>query len=178
MTPSDYMFEVARAYHRAPRFSMRDVAAWHILGEETMAHFDRVVVSIHVIPVTVSEPYPSADAMLADIAQGLIMVSDINHDHPVWTPEVNLAFRVVHDVIGHATTGSGFDWAGELRAWERHESTVESLDARRALFTEAVGQVAWMLHHAYGNGAFGDQKVTTLPQWLQWVDVQALGVAA
>lgn len=177
MTPSAYQFAVARAYDRAGWLNIKDVHAWTILADETMALYDRVAQSIEVYPVTESDPYATALDMFRDIAQGRILVSDVNHAHPVWSPEVNRAFRVVHDVIGHATTGSGFDWQGELRAWERHDSTVAHPLAKAALFTEAVGQVAWMLHPEYGNGVFGPQKVATLPQWMQWVDLD-VGVAA
>lgn len=171
MTLDAYQRAVALAYDQAPLYHIADERCWDLLADETMALYEKVAGSIRVVPVANAEPYPTALAMMVDVAHGRLFVSDVHHDHPVWTPEVNRAFRVVHDVVGHCSTGSGFDWAGELKAWERHEQTVVSTEARRALFTEAVGQVAWMLHPAFGGGAFGKQKVATLPQWLQWESI-------
>lgn len=173
MTPSTYQETVARAYDHAPTLSLGAVRAWRELADVTMAQYSALRSCITVVPVEMPEPYLDAVAMMRDIAQGRLFVSDVNHAHPVWSPEVNRAFRVVHDVVGHATTGAGFDWAGELRAWHKHESTIDSAWARAALFTEAVGQVAWALHPSYGAGTFGRQKVATLPQWLQWERVSA-----
>jgi hypothetical protein len=172
MNPITYMGEVAHAYDLAPTFHPNAIRAWRALADETMTQYHAVRGCIGVVFTDMPEPYLDARAMLADIAQGRLFVSDVNHNHPVWSPEVNRAFRVVHDVVGHGTTGAGFDWLGELRAWAKHEATVRDPFARAALFTEAVGQVAWALHPQYGAGTFGVQKVATLPQWLQWVNLE------
>lgn len=156
--------EVARAYDVAPLFHPCARRAWDDLADETMAHAARVTSWLDVVLVNESEPYPDEHTMFADIERGRLFVSDLHHEHPVWSPEVNRAFRIVHDVMGHWMTGSDFSWSGELRAWWSHDDITESVHARAALFTEAVGQVAWRIVH----GHFGPQKVVVLPTWLRW----------
>jgi hypothetical protein len=53
-------------------------------------------------------------------------------------------FRAVHDLLGHARPGLGFDRDGEFTAWRRQDRLHGPL-ARRALATELHGQhsVAW-----------------------------------
>lgn len=102
--------------------------------------------------------------MLSDIANGRLLVSEANCEHPLWDRDENIRFRVVHDIIGHASTGAGFDFAGEFKAYEQHDAITKDPRARRALFTEAVGQVAYALD----NDGFGEQKCAILPQWLLW----------
>jgi hypothetical protein len=48
--------------------------------------------------------------------------------------------RVVHDVLGHAALGMGFDLQSEFATWLQCR-TLYSKDARRALFCELVGPV-------------------------------------
>lgn len=171
-----FIIEVAQAYSVAPVLDTRGTTlrAWRDLADETMVMADRLKAALDVRYTPRAEPYPTAYDMLTDIARGRIVVSTANSDHPVWTLEENTAFRLVHDVIGHGTTGSGFDWDGECRAYDKHWSVLESAHSRAALFTEAVGQVAYALV----NGVFTVQKVALLPQWMQWHRAQGAEVAA
>jgi hypothetical protein len=157
---------VAEAYDKAPVCHPPDVRAWEALAAETMATADKLRACLAVSYTPKAEPYATAYDMLVDIARGRLVVSTAHCHHPVWTLEENAAFRLVHDVVGHGTTGSGFDWRGEWRAYEAHLAIVQSPLARHALFTEAVGQAAW----AIVNGGYQGhvQKVALLPQYLQW----------
>jgi hypothetical protein len=164
MNADAYRRVVAAAYDVAPTLVMRDVFAWELLASETLAHYRELTRWLTVVPVNDPEPYATVEGMFGDIGRNRLLVSDVNHEHPVWTPEVNRAFRVVHDVCGHWQTGSDFSWEGELRAYRAHDRITGGIQARHALFTEAVGQVA----SALVNGAFGAQKVACLPQWMFW----------
>ena len=171
-----FLHEVAQAYADAPVLDLRaDVLrAWRDLADETLTHAARLQACLEVRYTPNPEPYATAADMLRDIAQGRIVVSTANSTHPVWTLEENVAFRLVHDVVGHGTTGSGFDWDGECRAYDKHWTIVRSPWARWALFTEAVGQVAYALV----NGGFTVQKVALLPTWMQWHRAHGGEVAA
>lgn len=107
------------------------------------------------------EPYANSAEMRADVAQGKIRAritfgtdySDIDHKHPMarwcqfevgeyrWV-RLNDAFRVVHDVLGHYASGSGFGPDGECVAWLSHRATLTP-DAHMALWCETRGQNAW-----------------------------------
>jgi hypothetical protein len=169
MSNPTYLERVADAYRHAPVIVAGDIPAWKALAAQTMATAERIKGALDVRYTPAAEPYPTAYDMLRDIARGRIVVSTANSTHPVWTLEENVAFRLVHDVVGHGSTGSGFDWAGEWTAYEKHLSLLEGEGARHALFTEAVGQVAYALVY----GGFTVQKVATLPQWMQWDAPQA-----
>jgi hypothetical protein len=75
-------------------------------------------------------------------ATGVMKVSVLNADHPLWTLRQNTDFRIVHDGIGHYLSGGAFSWQGELDACGIHFRMVKHPLARRALFTECIGQVA------------------------------------
>ncbi len=107
------------------------------------------------------EPYANSADMRADVAQGKIRArvtfgtdySDIDRNHPMsrwckfevgeyrWV-RLNDAFRVVHDVLGHYASGSGFGPDGECVAWLSHRATLTP-DAHMALWCETRGQNAW-----------------------------------
>lgn len=159
-----FMQQVADAYAHAPDFHLPDVAAWRELAKETRRLAEPLYSCFRVQFTPHDEPYATAADMLRDIAQGRIVVSTVNSDHPVWSLTENCEFRLVHGVLGHGVTGAGFDWPGEWRAYEKHASLLRSPLARHALFTEAVGQVAYKLD----RGAFTTQKVILLPQWMQY----------
>ena len=57
-------------------------------------------------------------------------------------------FRAVHDVLGHAGLGLGFDRHGEFAVW-LYQERFHSPPARRALATELHGQhsVYWTTGH-------------------------------
>ncbi len=166
MLQADYIRSVADAYTDAPITCSEAPQAWRALALETTAMYERIELALDIQHSSLVNPYPTAYAMLADIAQGRLVVSVANCEHPLWSREENIRFRVVHDVVGHASTGGGFDWQGEVKAYTKHATHIISPKARLALFTEAVGQVAYQVT----NGYFGPQKCAILPQYLLWSD--------
>ena len=165
MLTRDYISTIAQAYDSAPIVTPEAYDAWEALSNETAEHYHRISQCLSIGRTTNPNPYASSYDMLRDIAQGHIWVSTANSEHPLWTTEENVMFRVVHDIMGHGATGSGFDWTGENRAYANHLEHTVNPKARLALFTEAIGQVAFALD----RGAFGVQKCALLPQWLQFV---------
>jgi hypothetical protein len=105
------------------------------------------------IAFTVSErPYDSADELIRAVRRDRILevtsaARDRDRPHPAMGCEIGGAydrFRAVHDVLGHAHLGVGFDREGEYATWRFQEKFHGPL-ARRALATElhAEHSVRW-----------------------------------
>lgn len=84
----------------------------------------------------------------------------------------NDAFRIVHDVFGHAKEGHGFGPKGEENAWQHHMQMF-SPDAQKALTSETRGQNSWVNFGPHGENnranpaktIYADQKAGLLPDW-------------
>jgi hypothetical protein len=150
------MLALAAAYEKAPALDPRAIRSWRALAEHSVRTARHLRTSYR-ITLTGSEPYPNATEMLADIGKGSLRVSALNCGHPVWTPSENIAFRIVHDILGHGISGGDFSWLGESKACKAHEQIVPLL-ALPALFTECLAQVAYQ--QTFGH--FGPQKVCLL----------------
>jgi len=104
-----------------------------------------------------------------------------NPDHPMLQPTefkdadqpllANDVFRIVHDVNGHYVGGkTTFGPKGEHQAYLQHSRMYSPL-AKKALFTETVGQNNWVNFGPYGtknrsdpkNTVFAEQKAGLLP---------------
>lgn len=135
------------ATYYADQDDLRDdrgvVQAYEALARECRELWNGTEISsLRLVVVQEAEPYETAKAMFQDIMQGKFRVSGVNCEHPLWTPFENVRFRTVHDYFGHYLGNAGFSWKGELKAYlaqARHHSEL----ARRALFTEIIGQTAY-----------------------------------
>src|SRR5580698_9859990 len=116
--------------------------AWDRLGFESRTLANAIRDIIRVEEIAEAEPYPNSDSMCYSISDGLLYVSNLNCDHPLWTVGENIDFRIVHDVLGHYPAWAAFDWDGEIRACLNHARHLSEL-AQRALFTECIAQVAY-----------------------------------
>jgi hypothetical protein len=134
---------------------------WKALASETAYHA-RAVRQLFDVRITDDpEPYPTAREMCQSMRDtGVMLVSRANSTHPIWTIEQNIDFRIVHDGMGHYLSGGAFSWQGELDACGVHFRLVANPDARRALFTECIGQVA--AYYALG-GKHAPQVIGFLP---------------
>jgi hypothetical protein len=160
--------QIAEAYKHAPLVGPGAARAWSDLADETERLADSIVRPLFAVTITDdAEPYARVTDMLNDIEAGRITVSRANSEHPLWTVEQNINFRLVHDVLGHGLTRADFSWQGEVEAYEEHLRLVESPWAKAALFTEALAQVAYAIE----NNGFGAQKCALLPTWMQFADV-------
>ena len=122
-------------------------AAWSSLIVESTAHAKTIRESLRIkIDYVEFEPYTSARAMCVDLDGDVMKVSTLNLEHPIWTPNQNLEFRIAHDVMGHWGMGAGecnpFSFVGEMAAYVRQSASLLSPAACDALFTEVVGQAA------------------------------------
>ena len=92
------------------------------------------------------------------------MAADPDRRHPLVDSTPGGAydrFRAVHDVLGHARLGLGFDRHGEFAAW-RAQHPLHSPLARWALATELHGQhsVLWT------TGRLAEPKAILLEPWI------------
>ena len=114
------------------------------------------------------EPYDTAADQAADVQRnGVFKVSTAHCDHPYWDTFTNVAYRIVHDLIGHnalttttTTTVPEFDVAGELQAWANQldhlrQKTRDDHKIIAVSFSETVGQLAYA---AVNDGFPGKQR--------------------
>ena len=97
---------------------------------------------------------------------------------------INVKFRAVHDLFGHAAEGYQFGARGEENAWLVHSQMFSPL-AQKALTTETRGQNAWFNfgRHNYNHDGnrlalapsqkpFAKQKIALLPnEFTNWQGV-------
>lgn len=156
---------IAKAYERMPMYDPEAVPAWQELADNSMRRAAEIRKRLNVEETPNPEPYGGHEPwnqMFDDINRGQFKVSSAFCEHPIWTPEQNMAFRTVHDVEGHYPTGGDFGWEGENKACGAHFPTL-SPNAQRALMTECLGQTGY----AIARGGFGPQKVGFMDEHLQ-----------
>lgn len=159
----DQLQPIAEAYAKAPVYDPKAAAAFKALADDSMRRADALRNQLDIEEVNDPEPYPHAQAMADDIHKRKhFTVSTANSEHPMWTPEQNTAFRIVHDVLGHGVSGGDFGWEGENRACQAHFPLL-SPEAQKALFTECIAQTAYGAHYRH----FGPQKVALFPQFYE-----------
>jgi hypothetical protein len=144
---------IARAYMETPILPA-NLILWRELAEQTMTMHHNLQKSTLLIPTTDPYRYRTATQVRQDVAKGELFVSTYALKHPVFTPAENLAFRFVHDVLGHSTEDADFSFLGECAAFRNHSRFFQR-KFRGALFSEIVGQAACFF--ANGN-RFGEQR--------------------
>lgn len=152
--------DVAAGYDALPTYDPKAESAWKALADESKGHADFIRQHLNVSETDNPEPYDNSEQMINDIRNNRnFVVSTANSEHPIWTPEENVNFRIVHDVFGHAATDGDFGWHGENDACSTHFG-LSSPEARKALATECLGQTGY----AINRGNFTDQKVGFIPE--------------
>lgn len=160
---SDQLQPIAEAYAKAPVYDPKAAAAFKELADDSMRRAEVLRNQLHIEETNDPEPYPHAQAMADDIHKRQhFIVSKANNEHPLWTPEQNVAFRIVHDILGYAVSGGDFGWEGENKACAAHFPLL-SAEAQKALFTECIAQTAYGAHYRH----FGPQKVALFPQFYE-----------
>lgn len=138
-----YMQEIGEAYAAARDQSSdpRVQAYWQALADDSVrraAQLDQK----HNIKTVQFEPYENAEQQDYDVRMfNQFLVSDQNSEHPLWSVEENVAFRKVHDLMGHIPSAGDFSWEGENRACGEHFKILGP-EARIALFVECIMQTA------------------------------------
>lgn len=166
-----------RAYRRLltgaePSAAGHAADSWRWLAEGCHALADRASELLAIGVTDEPEPYPGPAEMLTDIRRGNFRVSRANSDHPIWSETDNVAFRVAHDVFGHAASGGDFGWRGELLACAAHAPLLDPR-ALPALACECIAQTGY----AIASGGFADRQVCgtgrviseTIPARLGWL---------
>jgi hypothetical protein len=160
---ADQLQPIAEAYAKAPVYDPKAAAAFKALADDSQRRADVLRNQLEIEETNDPEPYPHAQAQADDIHKRQhYTVSRANCDHPIWTPEQNVNFRIVHDVLGHAVSGGDFGWEGENAACRAHFPLL-SEEAQKALFTECLSQTAYAAHYRH----FGPQKVALFPQFYE-----------
>ena len=141
--------KIAAAYDRAPLFQLSAYASYQSLAKDSLALALRAQRRLKVVLTSSEEPYSNAADMFADIEnRRRLYVSSAHCEHPVFTTDESIAFRIVHDYYGHYMARSGFDWVGEREACKAHSAYV-SPEAFPAFFTECYGQAAFRVVNGY-----------------------------
>lgn len=159
-----YLTDLADFYASTPTTPHHyDVARWH----QAATYFRRQAADIiqeRGLRVTLTpdpEPYDTAHMQAYDVMYHRhIAISTAHCDHPVWDMFTNVAYRIVHDVVGHAPspnkppTASNtpqFDVKGELEAWANHLAHMQQHHTPpniiRVAFCETVLQLAYAATH-------------------------------
>lgn len=162
-TWNDQLPQIAQAYAEAPIYDPKAAGAWKELAQDSVSRAQQIAQQIRVEFTNDPHPYKDVNEMVEDVTKNKhILVTRANADHPVWSQDQALAYRLVHDVLGHAQAGGDWGWHGENRATAAHMPLL-SPDAQRALFTEAIGQSA---HNQFYRG-IGPQKIVFLDKHLE-----------
>jgi hypothetical protein len=118
------------------------------------AETDRLLglLPVDIVFTAVAHPYDCADELIRSVRGDRVLeVTSVawerDRPHPLMGCGVGGEydrFGAVHDVLGHAHLGVGFDREGEYATW-RFQERFHSLLARRALATELHGEhsVRW-----------------------------------
>jgi hypothetical protein len=157
----DDMQQIAEAYAKAPIYDAKAAAAWRELADDSVRRMQVLAQQIDIEIVDDPEPYSNVQEMCEDVHQKRkFKVSRANSEHPIWSVDENIAFRVVHDVMGHCVAGGDFGWAGENAACAAHFPLLSDL-AQQALFTECIAQSAYAQYYR----SYGPQKIVLLPDF-------------
>lgn len=154
--------EIAKAYAEAPAYDPKAASAWKELAEDSVQRAEAIARQIDVEFTHDPYPYEDVNEMAKDIKEKQhVAISKANLSHPLWSSDQALAYRLVHDVLGHAAVGGDWGWHGENGATSAHMPLL-SPNAQKALFTEAIGQAA----HNNFYRTLGPQKIVFLDDHL------------
>lgn len=155
-----YMNEIAQIYAKLPMHQPGAERGWSELAQDAHARSGQLRQQYNVKTVQF-EPYENAEQQDYDVKNyNQFLVSDQNSEHPLWDTNTNVAFRTVHDLMGHIPSNGDFSWEGENRACSAHFPLLTP-EARKALFTECIGQTAFVNVFKH----FGPQKVAYFPNF-------------
>jgi hypothetical protein len=166
----EYAKLVADAYEAAPEYDEKILPSYKVLIDHAVNKLYPQILGKGIdIQFVENDPYTDRDQMADDVkSNGVLKISKLFNDHPVFTAEENLKFRAVHDYYTHIVCNQDFGLKGELKAYNTHARLAPPA-ALPALFTEVVGQACYAIDRGQVDDkgdfvpAFGDQKVAELP---------------
>lgn len=161
-TFSDQMAEIAQAYAKAPLYDAKASASFMALAKDCERRAEALGAHLQIQVVNEPEPYAKPEQMIDDIKKRRkLVVSRAGADHPLWSVDQVVAYRICHDVLGYAAADSGWDWYGENEAFAAHVSLVPA-EAQKALFTESIASTAYAAYYK----AYGPLKICVFPQFM------------
>ncbi|MBZ4418862.1 hypothetical protein [Myxococcus sp. RHSTA-1-4] len=114
--------------------------------------------------------YSGPEDIAADVERGRLEINTEHCVHPLWTPEENCLFRIVHDVLPHVLYLRPFSLEGEVLAFHDHVRRTPP-EARLALFTELVAYASIR----YSTGVYPEiQKCIAFPGLLSEYEARFL----
>lgn len=174
MTPQlrDYFAEVSHVYDLAKHAPDTEVVekAYRAFARSIVAQYEVLSAHVKVLHVP-NDPYINAHAMFDSITSARTLLvyrgSDMPANHPMraysghYDLELNDLFRAVHDGFAHFPERNDFSATGEFRAFRAHARLIGEANthAIRALFTETIGQHAWLRNH---GDQYAPQKAVVL----------------
>lgn len=137
---TDQLQPIAEAYAKAPIYDPKAAGAFMELAQDSTRRANVLRGQIEIEVVDDPEPYANAQEMSDDIHNKKhFKVSRANSEHPVWSVQQNVDFRIVHDVLGHAVSGGDFGWQGENLACFPPGTLVRTLDGYLPIESIKVG---------------------------------------
>jgi len=160
-TFTDQLIPIAEAYSKAPVYEPKAAQAFMALARDSKNRARLIKEQLKVQIVNDPDPYPSAEKLCEDIRKRkTLMVSRVSAEHPLWSEENVIDFRISFDVLGYCAAEAKFDWEGANRAFAAYASLVGE-QAQKALFSEVIGQSAYATY--YRN--YGPAKICLLRQF-------------
>jgi hypothetical protein len=160
---TDQLKPIAEAYVKAPVYDPKGAIAFKELADDATHRAKVLADHLKIEVVNNPEPYTDAEKMADDIhKRRRILVSRAMTDHPVWTEEQIISFRICFDVLGYAVAGASWDWRGDNLAFAAYAPLI-SANAQEALFTEVIAQSAYVNQYR----AYGPRKIALFPTFLK-----------
>jgi hypothetical protein len=185
---------IASAYDALPLCDLSNIEvciAYTLFAVEVS---DMFVFATQTLGITIEpwkkegQPYKNSIEMCTDVERNLhlyVFVGGTDHALLGYADtlrlSINVKFRAMHDLFGHAAEGYQFGARGEENAWLVHSQMFSPL-AQKALTTETRGQNAWFNfgRHNYDHDGnrlalapsqkpFAKQKIALLPdEFTNW----------
>jgi len=163
-----YMFidklpSIAEAYSSAPIYDPKASVYFKELADDCEYRARIIGEQISIKTTGNPEPYKNIQALIDDVQKRRkLVVSEANAEHPAWTPEQVVNFRICHDILGYVAAGADWSWQGANLAFAAHAPLL-SATAQEALFCEALAKIAYSTYYQ----GYGQQKVAAFPKFLQ-----------
>jgi len=161
-----YACVVSEEYDKAPEYNEEAAKLYDLFYKSIEKMLKRAKSDVN-INYTPDDPYSSPEEIGSDIIKNKNLDIYSGHsDHPVMSPDKNVAFRAVHDYFAHIgpnrkSKGSykshNFTLRGEYNAYLTHTRLAPKATIP-ILFTEVVGQASY----SAVVGEFPIQKATIL----------------
>lgn len=159
---TEKMSEIAEEYSKAPVYDPKAAIAFMELGRDAEKRAETLGGHLDIQVTNNPEPYPHAEKMCEDIRKRRkLEVSAAGIDHPIWSKEQALAFRIAFDVLGYCASGGDWGWEGTNQAFAAYAHLIP-VEAQKALFTHVIAQSAYVSYYR----AYGPQKIALFPKFM------------